>query len=375
MSSPLNRLPSAGTRTINRYEQFRTSTIALRPPFCQSAPMRALLYFLLGVSAYARGHDSPVPAPLSSIPRLSLVRPARYSGMCDASGAVTVSSNLFVVADDEANILRVYRSDQPGEPVKQFDCNAFLELHGKSLEADLEGAARIGDRAFWIGSHGRNKDGKLRPNRHRLFATDIALHNGDVTLTPAGRPYTRLLNDLLRDSRFDQFHFAEAARYAPKEPGALNIEGLSATSEGHLLIGFRNPVPAGKALLIPLLNPNEVIEAKPARFDDALQLDLGGLGIRDIAWHEGRYLIIAGSWHGGGPFRLYRWAGPGAEPEPLQVDHLNEYQPEALVIYPQLGLRQFQVLSDDGTRLIDGCPCKDLKDPNQRAFRSFWVAP
>jgi hypothetical protein len=337
--------------------------------------MRALLCFLLAVSTFARAGESPAPHSPSAFDHLRLVRPAQYTGMCDASGAVAVSSNLFVVANDEDNILRVYRADQPGSAVKQFDFNGFLEVHGKSLEADLEGAALIDGRAFWIGSHGRNKNGKERFNRHRLFATDIRVNDGDVFLTPVGIPYKRLLDDLLQDSRFLVFHLEEAARHAPKESGALNIEGLSATPEGHLLIGFRSPVPAGRALLIPLLNPNEVIEGKPGRFGSAVQLDLGGLGIRDIAWHQGTYLIIAGASDGARDFQLYRWPGPGSKPERLQVDHLNHYHPEGLVIYPQHGLQEFQVLSDDGTLLIDGCPCKDLKDPNRRTFRSFWVAP
>ena len=337
--------------------------------------MRALLCCLLAVSAFARGAESPAPQSRPDVARLRLVRPAQYTGMCDASGAVAVNSNLFVVASDEDNILRVYRADQPGAAVKEFDFNGFLEVQGKSLEADLEGAALIGGRAFWIGSHGRNKNGKERFNRHRLFATDIHVNEGDVSLIPVGIPYKRLLEDLLQDARFQEFHFEEAARHAPEEPGALNIEGLSATAEGHLLIGFRSPVPAGKSLLIPLLNPNEVMEGKPGNFGSAVQLDLGGLGIRDIAWHEGVYLIIAGASHGGGHFQLYRWAGPGAKPEPLRVKHLDEYHPEALIIYPHLGLRKFQVLSDDGTYLIDECPCKELKDPHRRTFRSFWLAP
>jgi hypothetical protein len=349
-------------------------TIARFSPFCHFTPMRVLLCCLLAMSAFARGAESPAPDPPSTVVHLSLAQPAQYTGMCDASGAVAVSSNLFAVASDEDNILRLYRSDQPGRPVNQFDFNGFLEVRGKSLEADLEGAARIGTRAFWIGSHGRNKDGKERLNRHRLFATDITVNDGDFVLTPAGKPCKRLLDDLLADSKFDQFHLAEASRHAPKEPGALNIEGLSATPEGHLLIGLRNPIPAGKALLIPLLNPNEVIQGNPASFGTAVQLDLGGRGIRDIAWHGGIYLIIAGSWHGGSHFQLYRWAGPGSKPEPLCVDRLNDFHPEALIIYPQHGLQEFQVLSDDGTSLIDGCPCKDLKDPNRQVFRSYWVA-
>lgn len=316
--------------------------------------------FVLAVSAYGGS-------------KLALVRPTNYCGMANASGAVAISSNLFVAADDEDNILRLYRNDQGGAPIKEFDCNAFLMLDPKSPEADLEGAARVGDRAFWIGSHGRNRKGKERRNRGCLFATDIRQTGSDVALTPVGKPYRRLLDDLINDSRFEQFHFAEAARRAPKEAGGLNIEGLSATPEGHLLIGFRNPVPGGRALLIPLLNPDGVIEGNAARLDPALQLDLAGLGIRDIAYFNGTYVIIAGSWHGGGSFRFYRWAGGAAKPEPWAVRHLSDYTPEAVIIYPQTGLRELQILSDDGNRVIDGVPGKQLSDPGKKKFRSFWL--
>ena len=335
--------------------------------------MRALWFVVLIVAFSACGGPGAAADSQTPPARLNLVRPARYSGMADASGAVAVNSNLFLVADDEENRLRLYRSDQGGPPVKEFDMNRFLEVHGKSLEADLEGAARIGDRAFWIGSHGRNKDGKDRPNRCRFFATDIKLTNGEVTLTPVGKPCKDLLDALIADSRFAAFHFAQAAGRAPKETGALNIEGLSATPEGHLLIGFRNPIPEGRALLIPMLNPNDVITGKPPAFGPAIQLDLGGLGIRDIAWHEGTYVIVAGPWHGGGPFRLYFWKGPGALAEPVAVKHLNDYHPEAIVIYPGQGLNAIQFLSDDGKLELDGVSAREITDPSRKTFRSFWV--
>src|SRR5262249_41218411 len=116
--------------------------------------------------------------------KLQVVRPMEYSGLRDASAGVAVSSNLFIVADDEKNTLRLYSTEHAGPPLKEFDFNDFLKVTGKSSEADLEGAALLGNRAFWIGSHGRNKNGKARPNRHRLFATDIAIANGEVMLTP-----------------------------------------------------------------------------------------------------------------------------------------------------------------------------------------------
>jgi len=306
---------------------------------------------------------------------MALVREVQYKGMADASGGVAVGSDLFVVADDEQNILRVYRRDAGGSPVKEFDVNAFLEVEGDSPEADLEGCARLGQRIYWIGSHGRNKNGKPRPNRCRFFATELTGTNSEVALTPVGRPCKRLLSDLLAEPRYARFELAKAAERAPKTEGALNIEGLSATPEGHLLIGFRNPVPGGKALVAPLLNPAEVIEGEPARFGEPILLDLGGIGIRDIAYYEQSYVIIAGSWHGGGPFQLYRWSGGQAAPQPIKVDHLNEYNPEGIIIYPDEGLQKFQIVSDDGKLEVDGVPGKQVKDSAKKSFRSFWIVP
>ncbi len=305
--------------------------------------------------------------------KLQIIRPVQYSGMRDASAAVAVSSNLFIAADDEHNVLYLYSAEHAGPPLKEFDFNGFLEVTGKSQEADLEGAAKIGNRAFWIGSHGRNKNGKERSNRCRLFATDIKIDNGDVGLIPVGRPCKHLLEAFVSDARFAQFHLAEASARAPKEQDALNIEGLSATPEGHLLIGFRNPVPQGKALLIPLLDPDEVIEGKPPRFDPAMQLDLDGLGIRDIAYFDGSYFIIAGPWHAEGKFEFYRWAGGDAQPQRLTVKHLGDYHPEGIIIYPQKGLNEIQILSDDGNRPINGIPAKELGDSAPKTFRSFWL--
>lgn len=316
---------------------------------------------LLGVSCFALSAE------------MQIARPLVYSGMADASGAVAVGSNLFLVASDEDNVLRLYSSDHGGAPIKQFDFNSLLDLRGKSMETDWEGGTRIGDRAFWISSHGANKDSKGRPNRRRFFATDIKLNGAEVSLAPAGQAYEGLLDDLVADSRFARFHLAEAARRAPKTPGALAIEGLSATPEGHLLIGFRNPIPDEKSLIIPLLNPDEIIAEKRARFGEAIQLDLEGLGVRDMAYHEGIYVIIAGSYHGGGKFHLYTWKGPGAKPKRITVKHFADYTPEAVIIYPERGLREIQILSDDGTRMMNGVPRKDFHSHESLTFRSFWL--
>src|SRR5687768_12770455 len=123
-----------------------------------------LLLFALGCSGTERFtpewydpalHDAPRP-------RAATVREVVFQGACDASGAVPLSDRRVVVADDEDNILRVYDAHVGGAPLSKTDLSASLglPLKGKKKrrapELDLEAATRIGDRAYWLTSHGRN---------------------------------------------------------------------------------------------------------------------------------------------------------------------------------------------------------------------------
>lgn len=98
----------------------------------------------------------------------ALQKPQTYWHMCDASAAVALDNERFVVADDEGNVLRVFKRGEP-EPLSEHNLTKFLDA--KKGESDLEGAARVGDRIYWISSHGVNKNGKFEPNRQRFFAT------------------------------------------------------------------------------------------------------------------------------------------------------------------------------------------------------------
>jgi hypothetical protein len=294
-----------------------------------------------------------------------------HSGMCDASAGVAIDENLFLAVNDEDNTLRVYRNDAGGPPLSQVNLNTFLEVQGNSLEADLEGAAQIGSRVFIVGSHGLNRQGKERFNRQRFFAVTIVTNQTGIEIHPEGVPCKTLLDQLLRDPRVAPFHLAAAATKAPKEPNALNIEGLASTPDGHLLLGFRNPVPGGKALVIPLLNPEEVLQGALVRFGDPIRLDLGGLGIRDMARWRNKYFIIAGPYHGGGPFHFYLWKGTEQKPKRLKSERIGDCHPEAVIIYPNRGLHQVQILCDDGNRMVNGRPCKQLG--GQGKFRSMWL--
>ncbi len=298
------------------------------------------------------------------------------SGACDASGAVAVGPGTFVVASDEDNVLRVYGSnDVPPQP-GALDISAFLGLKPGGPEADLEGATRIGDVIYWITSHGADRKGRPRPSGRRLFATQVAVVDGRAQFTPVGQPYEALVEDFIADPGLHPFGLKAAAKRAPKTPNALNIEGLTATPEGGLLIGFRNPIPQGKALVVPLLNPKDVVMGKAkAKLGSPILLSLAGRGIRSIEYSAGRgeYLIVAGPDGVTGPFQLYRWAGSQSE-APIEVPGVSfaGLQPEALIVHPD-NANTIELLSDDGTRDIRGVACKDLP-VDQQVFRTLRVS-
>src|SRR5215470_6348809 len=104
-----------------------------------------------------------------------------YKGMCDASAAVALDAEHFIVAGDESNRLQIYKRGRPG-PVGSVGLSDFL---GAKKESDLEGAAMVGNRIYWISSHGRNSKGKFQESRHRFFATDITAGQ-PPSVTPIG---------------------------------------------------------------------------------------------------------------------------------------------------------------------------------------------
>jgi hypothetical protein len=317
-----------------------------------------------------------VTAALAVPPLMSMgPRPARaagdvlFTGMCDASGAVTLPEGKFVVADDEDNVLRVYDAQRGGGPLSAADLSPELELPSKKKapETDLEAATLLGDRALWLTSHGRNSKGKPQPSRLRLFATTAG--------TPprlVGKPYTHMLEDLLKAPALARFGLQTAAEKAPKQPGALNIEGMTARPDGRsVIIGFRNPLPRGKALVVPLLNPLEMIDTgQTARLGAPQLLELEGRGIRSISFWRGRYLLIGGGIADEAVSRLYTWDGKSDRPRAIAVA-LDDLNPEGFASFEDRP--QVLLLSDDGSREIDGQPCKKLKDPTRKRFRGRWV--
>ena len=317
---------------------------------------------------------------LESIAGVKIEESSTHIGICDASAGVAVSETAFVVANDEKNHLHVYAAHEDGKPIKTFGKEAlkdFLAIDKWGHEVDTEGAARVGDRIYWITSHGRNKSAKFKPERHRLFATRITVNSGQFELDIIGKPYHRLLKDVLSylQSHHTDVHATlnDAEPKAPKE-GGINIEGLAARSDGSLIIGLRSPVKDRKAILIGIKNPDQVVDsgAEPI-FTDPVLLDLGGRGIRSIEywpWKDS-FLLVAGPIDNESSFQLWRWSGVASATPKLLTEWTYEYQSaEALFVYPSSN--KVQILMDEGSRPVDSNKCKDALEPHQ-SFTSFWV--
>lgn len=290
--------------------------------------------------------------------------------MCDASGSVPLGADRLVIADDEDNILRIY-DVRGGRPIAKVDLSPALELEHVGThypETDIEAGTVVRDKAIWISSHARSGRGSEAPERLRLFATTV----GD---NPAiyGHAYTRLREDLVTDSRFERFGLRDAILRAPAAPGGFNIEGMTATPEDGVIIGLRNPVVDGLAIIIPLANPLGVVEGEPPRFGDPQTIDLGGRGVRALSWWHGRYLIAAGSPTHSRALKpaLYSWDGKGT-PQPI-VAELGTLNVEGF--HTPEDRDAILVLSDDGTAIVDGQPCKRHPDPEKKWFRAAWIKP
>ena len=304
-----------------------------------------------------------------------------YIGMCDASGAVPVGLFLFAVANDEDNTLRVYKRDESGKAIYSQNIADYLKINEtkKHKESDIEGATLVGTRIYWISSHGTNEDGEERPNRLRFFATDIETQGSSISLRPVGTAYLGLVQAFADSAELKSLALGNAATKPTKSQEGLNIEGLTRTPEGHLLIGLRSPFHNNNAVLIPLENPQEVIvEDKKPKLGKPIELDLEGLGIRSIEYSDANnaYFIIAGPFDKEDDFRLYQWSGkPADKPKKIDGVDFKGLHPEALVIYPAEKER-IQILSDDGSEIVKakGKECKDLKETSDhKSFRGIWV--
>ncbi len=264
-----------------------------------------------------------------------------YQGICDGSAAVRFGSDKLLVAYDEMNSLFVF--DAEGGAVKQsIELGEVLQLPNDK-EMDLEAAVVHDNGVWWIGSHGLDSDAGTVPNRRVLFKTSLPddspgeigagkAEQGLQAITLLEGPYD--LGELLFD-----FAGSKASKLAPKK-GGLNIEGISVTEGGDLLVALRSPLTnglAGDATILQLAKQRQSFSLAKT-----YQLSLSDRGVRDIVSSDNGYYLIAGTVKSGGEFSVFRWQLSGELVEVFAIP--SGFNAEGLVNMGQYWL----VLSDDG---------------------------
>lgn len=331
-----------------------------------------------------------------------------HSGASDASTAVGIDGSYMLVGDDEGQALRLYDRTNSGLPVNSFDYTASLGLTqasgGVPREVDIEASLRADNHIYWFGSQSNNDGGTSRPNRNRVFATDLAGSGASASLSYVGR-YDFLKDDIIawdvndghgKGANFYGLQASAASGVGSKQPDGYNIEGAElAPDNSTVYIAFRAPqvTPANrtKALIVPVKNLTSLISnatAGSATFGESIELDLGGRGIREIRKNAAnQYLIVAGPAGDFGPepndFRLYRWTGNASDAPMLLPADLGDLggsasSIESIVELPaDLGASgSVQFLTDNGDAVYynDGKIAKDLSENNFKKFRSDIVS-
>jgi Protein of unknown function (DUF3616) len=307
-----------------------------------------------------------------------------YRETCDGSGAVALGLTYFLDVNDENQGARIYQRAMPA-PIQTIDLSAGLGV-AANIEVDLEDIEQIGNRVFMTASHGRKSSGVLDRARYKFAAFDLGGSAPNFTLTSAGTS-NALLDQMLVAANWDAPNTTviaalttsskltdnSDASLAPELMGT-NIEALANDGTGKLLIGFRNPLPGNKAIVVSLVNPDAALTGT-ARFGAAAELDLGGLGIRGMTYspvHQA-VLVIAGPHDGAsGPFKLYKWSGALTDAATFvtALDAPAGMSPEAVVAYPNT--KDVQIVFDAGDADINGATCKNTPAAN-RVFRDTIV--
>lgn len=275
--------------------------------------LRFSLVTLLGLAATA--------AELESMGELQFV--GQVPGAEDLSAAAFIGGQLAVASDESAEVTLL----EPLSSGQSYRVSGHITLgNDPTAELDLEALAAVGDTLYVLGSHSAKRknvnDGhSYKENRKRLRKIE---HDADrdvlgrVRFQADDEPQVDLIS--LREVLEDDPILAPFLAIPSKENG-IDLEGLAAQDKT-LFVGFRGPVLRGN--WVPVL-----ITTFKEPDDYALRfVNLGGLGIRDLARVSDGLLVLAGPvGDGPGGFELYHWDGedclPASDQPAGELRHLG----------------------------------------------------
>ncbi|GAB3469190.1 DUF3616 domain-containing protein [Polaromonas eurypsychrophila] len=285
-----------------------------------------------------------MPVPPEFLPLTGLYEPSAIQQLADG--------RFLVVEDEQEHPFSLVTLSADGTVKSQamgpgwFEGNsAFWKLDDlEGLTADTQGYL------YALTSHSRNDDGDQKKSRDKLVRFRI---EGDRVREPVVvsglKPALIAAHPVLA---------AAAGIEDVKSDGGLNIEALEITPDRQqLLVGFRTPLLGGAAIIASIANPSAMFEAgeAPRLSSGLLTLDLGGQGIRGMAWIAALdgYLIISGPASlAAQVFGLWFWSGqPQSAARRVGVPGLQHFDRAEGVSTALIdGVAHIVLVSDDGKR-------------------------
>jgi hypothetical protein len=307
--------------------------------------LAALLFVicLIGLDSSCNGTSTPGRAV--AFPDVEVLKQmtAFVGGKFEASGVAAVpgSDGVLFVDNNQAGQVFWMRLDQDG---RQAGAIKPIEL-GISI-GDLEGITTDGTYFYVVSSHSNSKTNATEGLVRFKFNAQSQRIEAVESISGFKKFLLENVNEL-----------GDAGDKKGKK-GGLNIEGLAWDPKlGRLLLGLRSPLINGKALLVPLSLRDSrgsfSIDNLKVEGGKAIQLSLGGIGIRSIEYDERSnvFRIISGATEVQEriDFGLWEWNGDENQPVLRQTNKFDgSLKPEG-VARATVGKRDFIIVVFDAS--------------------------
>lgn len=266
---------------------------------------------------------------------LDYAEAASSRGLLDNLSAVAGNGKFLWTAADEGRSVECLKLDGDRYKFHRQVCldDAFTAIPGqaKNDEVDIESIDIAGGRLWICGSHCRvrkkpdkDKPSVLKPDivsrPSRCLFGSIKLKGNGGALAAAGQRLPFEGKGSLRE-RLAKNPFLVDFIDLPSKENGLDIEGMVIFKDD-ALFGLRGPLIDSFAVVmeVPIKNGLRIDGDGPSMHF----LNLGGLGVRDLAHTGNDLLVLAGPVSTASrPFRIYRW-------RPRKTDTVQE--PDELII-------------------------------------------
>ncbi len=288
--------------------------------------------------------QEPIRSPLLQFS--SAIPPEDLENLRDNLSAIVLDGDHLWLGGDEGTEIHRMTREASGDFADHtsFQLKEMLGLPGPAEEEiDIEGLDIDGGYLWLIGSHSAkrkkpNTDKMLKENLKRLrkievegnrftlarvplndAATPVAVNGELTTARLRGDTKSNLLTEALRgDPHLGRFvpHMKskDDVEGIPSKDNGFDVEGL-AVRGNRVFLGLRGPVLRGWATILELKVKENAegeltLETFPSSNEPYLKhlLQLGGLGVRELAIHGDDMLVLCGpSMDLDGPVFIYRW--------------------------------------------------------------------